>query len=478
MSSETNTTERKPWSVARYNSNNAWLYNRDNGRLNNNNLYNDLTARPLDYGANESGLSFETFLEEMYGTYLITRRTKRAKDSQMRFEMNLTMNLMNLAVSVWNREYIQGESICFMLEKPKLREVIAAWFGDRVTQTWYCKKLEPFLEAEFYDPNSYSCRIGKGNLRAVTDLLELIRKETCDYVLDDVWVWKEDIKSCFMTVDTKMLEDRMVDYIWSVICEDEWLRDTLCWLTRIIYQSLPQEHCIIKTHPLAWENFPEAKSQFGKTIGIAIGNRANQQAVLFLTTFIIRIVRSYGYDPRLYTDDMAGVTKDKTQWKRDRKEIAAKIQDELHWQWHPGKSYLQNAAKGVPYLGFKIKRGYLLPSDRVAHNYLWKIKCFVRKSEENMRYVYREKEHVMQVVNSYIGIFKWCSANRLKHKGLKMIEESGFARVFDFNNGDRITLKKNMTQRAYYKWLNSIRRKKQREIQDKMFKTTIKTDEK
>ena len=471
MGSETSTAERKPWSIARYNFNNAWLYNANNGRLNNNNLYNALTARLLDYDANEGGLSFETFLDEMFDTYLVTRRTKRGKDSQMRFEMNLTVCLMNLAVAMWNREYIQSESTCFMHDKPTLREVIAAWFGDRNSQTWYCMKLEPYLE-EFYDPNSYSCRVGKGNLRAVLDLQELIRRETCDYVLDDVWIWKEDIRSCFMTVDTKLLEEKMVDFIWSVVCEDEWLRETLCWFTRIAYMSLPQEHCVVKTHPLAWENFPSEKSQFGKTIGIAIGNRVNQQAVLFLTTFIMRIVRSYGYDPRLYTDDMAGVTKDKEQWKRDRKEIAARIEDELHWQWHPGKRYLQHWRKGVQFLGFKIKGDHLLPSDRVAHSYIWKIECFVRKAENNPRYVHREKEHVMQVVNSYAGIFKWCSAQRLKSKGFKMLENSGFAKVFDFNNGEKDSIKPRMTQRAYYKWLNKQRKLKQRAMYAEMFDKT------
>ena len=469
--------ERSRWSVARYNSNNAWLYNHDNGRLNNNNLYNGLTARALDYDTNTGDRSFLSLLGELYEAYMVARRTKRGKNSQMQFELNLTVNLMNLAVAVWNREYIQGESICFMLEKPKQREVIAAWFGDRVTQTWYCSHLEPYLE-EFYDPNSYACRVGKGNLRAALDLQDLIRRETCDYVLDDVWIWKEDIRSCFMTVDTKLLEEKMVDFIWSVVCEDEWLRETLCWLTRIIYQSLPQEHCRIKTNPLAWSSFPEEKSAFGKTIGIAIGNRANQQAVLFMTTFLIAIVREYGYDPRLYTDDIAGITKDKEQWKRDRPEIAKRIEEELHWKWHPHKRYLQHWSKGVLYLGYKIRGDRLLPSNRIAHNFLWKIECYSRKAAGKPKYVHREKEHVMQVVNSYLGMFQWCNAHRLAAKGMKILEESDFSKVFDFNNGEKVSIKPRMTQKAYYKLQNWQRKSKQRELFTEMFKKIRQNNEK
>lgn len=468
MCSQIITAEQRRWSVARYNSNNAWLYNHDNGNLNNNNLYNDLTARPLDYDTEDSGLSFYSFLDEIYQAYMIARKTKRGKKSQMEFEVNLTNNIMGIAIALWNREYIPSESICFMIERPKRREVIAAWFGDRVVQTWYCMKLEPFLE-EFYDPNSYSCRKGKGGLRAALDLKELIRQETKDYILDNVWIAKNDIKSCFMTVDTKLLTDKMVDFIKSVTGEDEHLRDMLCWLTRIIYMSLPQEHCIIKNHRLTWQDFPKEKSSLGKTEGIAIGNKSNQQAVLFLTTFILSALRDMGYKPIHYTDDTANVIRNVKQWKRDEAEVADYIKDELHWIWHPDKRYLQHWSKGVEFLGFKIRGDRMLPSDRIAHNYIWKMKCYARKADTMSWYVHATKEHVMQVVNSYTGLFKWCNTNRLRETGMSILKESAFAKVYNFHNGQKVTIKPEMTQRAYFTFVNRSRKRKQRKIHEQIF---------
>ena len=462
MRSQYNTVAQKHWTGARYNSNNAWLYNYNNGRSNNNNLYNDLYARLLDYDTGESGFSeFRDFLAEMYDSYIVTRHSKRGKATQMEFEMNLTANIVNLAAAVWNQEYIPSESICFMLEKPKLREVIAAWFGDRIVQTWYCLKLEPFLEEEYYDDQTYSCRKGKGGLRAALDFQEHLRQATFGWMRDDVWIVTRDIRACFPTIDTALLEDEMCDFIWSVICEDEELRNRLCWLTRIIYRTLPQNHCRVKTHPLAWEanNFDPNKSSFGKTRGLAIGNRSSQQAVLFRTTKILTKLRERGYNRFAhYTDDTPIVITDKKQWRIDEVELEREISDELHWEWHPKKKYMQHWTKGVTFLGYKIKGPRLLPSDRVVHNFKWKVACAVRKAGEYENYVFATKESFMQTVNSYLGLLKWCNANRLREEVMDTIAESGYSKVYDFNDGRKLTIKTTRTRRSYFMFLNRERK--------------------
>lgn len=74
-------------SVAQYNSNNSWIYNQDNGCLNNNNKYNDLTCRGLDY-YNLSEFNREELtllLQEMYDSYRECSRKKRNKPSRLEF---------------------------------------------------------------------------------------------------------------------------------------------------------------------------------------------------------------------------------------------------------------------------------------------------------------------------------------------------------------------------------------------------------
>lgn len=444
MRSQFITAERKRWSVARYNNNNAWLYNGNNGNMNNNNLYNQLSVRALAYDIRGDGLlEFRDFLAEIYGAYIITRKSKRNKASQIEFELNMAANLMLLAISVWDRDYIPAESICFMLLHPRMREVLAAWFGDRVVQTWYCIKLDPYLEG-FYDERSYACRKGKGGLQAVLDFRELIRIETKDFVDDDnVYLVSRDIQACFMTVDTEILENLMVDFIEQNFGEDWVLREIMRWITRIIYRSLPQEHCRIKTHPLAWKDFPTSKSSFGKTIGIAIGNRSSQQAVLFLTTFLLMKLRERGYNSFVhYTDDTELIIHDKRKWRIDEVEMEKEIKHELHWTWHPKKKYIQHCSKGLNMLGYRLRGDRILPSKRIVHNFLWIIERFSKRAEGEMRFVYKSKDHLMQVVNSYTGLMKHCDAYRIRKKGMDVLRASNFKMVYDFHDCDKITIKK------------------------------------
>lgn len=115
MRSQFITAELRHWSVARYNNNNAWLYNGTNGTLNNNNLYNRYASRPLDYDTGDSNLScFYLFLSDIYDAYKAARKTKRGKSSQMEFELNLSIYLVGISIDVWNMEYTPSESICFI----------------------------------------------------------------------------------------------------------------------------------------------------------------------------------------------------------------------------------------------------------------------------------------------------------------------------------------------------------------------------
>jgi hypothetical protein len=57
------------WSVAQYNANNGWIFNGNNGTVNNNNKYNgNIGARVLDCNLKDfDGLEeFNTFIDSFY----------------------------------------------------------------------------------------------------------------------------------------------------------------------------------------------------------------------------------------------------------------------------------------------------------------------------------------------------------------------------------------------------------------------------
>jgi retron-type reverse transcriptase len=73
----------------------------------------------------------------------------------LEFEIDVDINLLRLQEELNNRTYKPQSSLCFILEKPKLREVFAATFKDRVVHHVLIEYLNKIYEPKFiYD--SYS----------------------------------------------------------------------------------------------------------------------------------------------------------------------------------------------------------------------------------------------------------------------------------------------------------------------------------
>jgi len=72
-------------------------------------------------------------------------------------------------MDVHNRTYEMSPSICFIVTRPKKREVFAADFRDRVIHHVIMQRLEPLFEDRFIDDN-YNCRKNKGVLYGVKRL--------------------------------------------------------------------------------------------------------------------------------------------------------------------------------------------------------------------------------------------------------------------------------------------------------------------
>jgi hypothetical protein len=387
----------------------------------------------------------------------ICRKTKRNSMTQLAFEYDVVTRVM-LSLCVWLMEYVPERSIGFIIDQPRVREVIAAWFGDRVVQTWFNEQIKPFLETEWFDDDSYSCRKGKGGLRAVLAAREKMEAISCGWTKDMILV-KRDLRSFFMSIKTDLLENWMVDFIMQNFGLDEERRNRLMWLTRIIYRSLPQERMIMKSHGLAWLKLEPRKSMRGKIIGLPIGNVTSQTGANFVTTLYLRKLRELGYDFVHYTDDTLIFVTDYEQWKIDEKIIENYIMEELQLEWHRDKKYVQHISKGVEFLGIKLRYDRMLPSDRIAHNFKWKTMCaieFVDKHRCNMQVVC---ERFQSEFNSYCGLLKWCNAGVLTGHVFEILMDTKLGKCFNLYD-NKITIKKNKTKLAYFLSVNRRRKRK------------------
>lgn len=441
-------------SVAQYNSNNSWLYNQDNGCLNNNNKYNTLTCRALDY-IDLSLFDKDEFLYLLrlfYESYRECSRKKSNKPSHLEFLYNLPERLVKLVADVIQRKYVPRESICFIILYPKIREVIAPDFVDRIVQTFYVLELEPYLERLWFVDDSYSCRKGKGGIKAVLKLQEYVRQETKEYT-EDVILVKRDIRSFFPSIDPDVVVNIMTAFIKEEY-PDGYMKDLLLYLTPAIYKSCPQKNCRYHGDPALMDLLDPKKRIMGKDNGLPIGNRTSQLAANVITTPYLLLLQILGYKFVHYTDDTAIIVHDYKRWQKDEKTIENFISKKLHLKWHPDKKYVQHYSKGIEFLGFKIKKDRILPSDRVAHNFIWNVERAIKKTNENENYMYINKESFMQTVNSYTGLLKWTSSNMLLCREFDKMIGSELCDFYDFTPLDKINVKESKTRESYFGFIN------------------------
>jgi hypothetical protein len=217
---------------------------------------------------------------------------------------------------------------------------------------------------------------------------------------------------------------------------------------------------------------PDRKRMRGKVTkyGVAIGNQTSQMIACFMTTYVLRFIEGLGYVFVHYTDDTCIIIIDKQKWLIDRIRIKEFLEEDSHLQQHPDKIYLQHYSKGVEFLGNKIRFDRVLPSDRIVHNFRWKVEMHIRKGARSNKYLYREAEHFAQIINSYMGLFKWCNAYRLRKEILTEIGQSCWGKIYIVSeNYTKVNIVFTATKVGTFQRRNKSRKKTRTAVLDEFF---------
>lgn len=99
----------------------------------------------------------------IYKAYISCRKNKRNTLNQLEFEADLLTNLWDLQDDLLKKNYRIGKSLCFLTSSPKLREIFAADFRDRIVHHILVKELEVLYEPRFIH-DVYNNRKEIGNL--------------------------------------------------------------------------------------------------------------------------------------------------------------------------------------------------------------------------------------------------------------------------------------------------------------------------
>ena len=394
------------WSCTENSSNNSWNVNFNNGNANNNNKYNTNVVRAVAALADDE-------IQSWIDAYDACCKNKRTSTQCSLYRVKHEEDLLLLAVEVKLRVYAQGPSDAFCVKYPKVREIFAAGFRDRVAQHWIVSRLEPLFDDLFIEAGdvSYNCRKGYGTLAAINKQKENIERISENWTRE-AWVGSGDISAFFMSICTELMSSKLDAFIIERYRGDDI--EDLRWLTNVVISHEPQHNCVRKGDTSLWNILPAKKSLFGseKYRGMPIGNITTQQtANFFMTEFdewAVKEVSSFDGAYIRFVDDIRVVAQSKEDISAFFRKAKSRLSERLKLTIHPSKRYLQPVRHGDLFVGAVIKPHRTYISNRTRGRMEWVFSKMEDFCEDITRRGLRQSdiaalEHYCSSANSYMG---------------------------------------------------------------------------
>lgn len=315
----------------------------------------------------------------LHAGYLKARRGKRFESETIQFRNHLEEELLSLLNELKSGTYRTGIYRRFYVREPKLREVAALPFRDRVLQHALVAAIEPILERDFIS-NSYACRVGKGAHAGADRLTAYLRQAHREW--PQTYILKADVGKYFASIEHTVLINLLHK---KIDCPR-----TMRLMEDIIY---------------SWNE--EAGH------GIPIGNLTSQ---LFANLYLNELDRFVTEDLRRemyirYMDDFILLGPDKSHLQQDRCTIEKFLADHL-------RLFLNNRtdifceAQGVDFLGYRIWRTHRLLRKSSVRRMKRKLRAFARKYSAGEM----ESKKIQASIMSWLGHAKHANTYTLRKK--------------------------------------------------------------
>lgn len=336
----------------------------------------------------EGHLSFD----ELVTAYFDCRRTKRNTASALSFEADLERNLARLHDELADGSYRPGRSICFVITRPKPREVWAADFRDRIVHHLLYNRIGPRFERSFIS-DSCACIKGRGTLYAVQRLEAKVRSITQNWSRPAHYL-KIDLANFFVSIDKRILLDLLLAKIPEPV---------LARLTTLVLMHDPREDFEYRGDPAMIERVPAHKRLMNQEphLGLPIGNLSSQFfANVYLneldqyTKHVLKATRYVRY-----VDDAVILHESPARLNEMLADVTAFLPERLGARINPRKTILQPIDRGIDFVGQVIKP--------------WRRETRKRTRNEALRRVAETPTgDLMPVANSYFGLLRQATASR------------------------------------------------------------------
>lgn len=327
--------------------------------MNNNTKTNSNYVRPFaefqNLNSGDCPVPFDSILEAYYDC----RKGKRTSCNSLLFEARAVRSLHKLWEQICDGTYEIGKSLAFIVNKPIKREVFAASFRDRIIHHWIYLRIQPLFEDYLFDTMK-SNRKGKGTSSAINHVYSFLQNNP------NAWIWKWDIQGFFMSIDKRILNTRLQNFLVDNYhgCD----KGTLMWLVEKVAMHCPQDNCFLKCDKSEWNGLPPNKSLFNQDRfhGIAIGNLTSQAFANFYLRDVVAKCIELGLPMTVqYVDDFVSIANNKDDLLKAIPKIRTFMCQELGIKMHPKKCYIQQARKGVSFIGAIIKPNRIYAGKRM-----------------------------------------------------------------------------------------------------------------
>ena len=285
--------------------------------------------------------------EDLVQAYYDCRRNKRNTASARLYEKDMEINLLELYDDLTAGTYRPGRSICFVVTRPKAREVWAAAFRDRVVHHLLYNHVAPRFYASFI-ADSCACIPGRGTLYAAQRLESKIRSASENWS-KPIFYLKCDLANFFVAIDKEVLRQQMA----AKITEPWWLA-----LAEQILMHDPREDYEVRSPAHLFNRVPQHKRLTAQParLGLPIGNLSSQFfANVYLNALDQFAKHRLGAKHYIrYVDDFVFLHESPQQLNAWLAAVEAFLPS-LGAKLNPKKTILQPVGRGVDFVGHVIK---------------------------------------------------------------------------------------------------------------------------
>ncbi len=323
---------------------------------------------------------------ELVEAYFDCRRNKRNSASALSFELDLERNLRRLNDELASGRYQPGPSICFVVTRPKAREVWAADFRDRIVHHLLYNRIAPRFYAHFI-ADSCACIPGRGTLYAAQRLESKIRSITQNWTRPAHYL-KLDLANFFVSIDKRILREQLAERItdpwWLSLAETILFHDP-----RLSFQYRGDlSHLELVPPHKRLTNQPADK-------GLPIGNLSSQFfANVYLNALDQFVKHQVGAKHYVrYVDDFV-LLHESPQWLNTAHDIIRDfLPARLDVRLNPSKTILQPVNRGVDFVGQVIKPWHCSTRRRTVNEAVRRIGLM-------------PADELLEVGNSYFGLLR------------------------------------------------------------------------